>query len=354
MEDFIRLHAAQLHQLNIPTVLYERLADQLQQTFVPAHDDNEIDWNAVVAQSLTSFNYINPSEVGSLLVFPHICSWDILKESNRGLFDSLGKLPTKTLQEVLRGLRELTSDEQRYVPEDRMELINHICDSRITWSRVILYRNPHGRVRGAFPAPPYPPQVQLTSATDTTEADLVGPFPFRYYGLSNKTVDCSLVYVNPNRKMAPHTIDLVPAYSAPNSLTRAVRYAALLGRDAPAFALEEVRRIHTDFVQRLHLVRQQALLQSETGSVGATTNEPDQVNKIWKVYTDANDPMELGDPEAGLSPSRYELTSSLEEADIIYSYQSLFAPGQLKAFIKSHQSIMINQFPYEGAFVQKE
>lgn len=342
MDDFLRLHASQLQLLQIPSILYEPLALQLKQTV----EDGDL--QAVVSKSLANFTSIPSLGVGSLLVIPHLCSWDM--ESNRGMWDALEKLPITVLQEVLRGLWT----EEDHVPEDRTSLLNRICDSR-TWSRVILYRASNNRVRAALPAPPYPPQVELTSASDTTEADLTGPFPFQYHSLAN-SVDCSLVYVSPNLTLENGqlpTIDLVPYYSAPDSVTRAVRYAALFGKDAPSFALEEVRRIHANFVQRMHIVRQQILEQPEVDAE-VTSTEISPGDKIWKVYTDMNDPMGLGHSEAGLSPSTFQLTSSFEDADIIYSYNSLFAPGDLKAAIESRPDILINQFPYEGAFVQKD
>jgi hypothetical protein len=344
MDDFTRLHASQLQGLNIPSILYEPLAEQLKQTF------ESDDLQAVVSQSLANFASIPSSDVGSLLVIPHLCSWDLLEESNRGMWDALDKLPTTVLQAILRGLWTEEDD----FPEDRTDLINRACNSR-TWSRVVLYRTSNNRVCAALPAPPYPPQVNLSSASDTIEADLTGPFPFQYLGLAN-SVECSLVYVSPDLTLENEqlpTIDLVPSYSAPNSLTRAVRYAALLGKNAPSFALEEVRRIHANFVQRMHIVRQQILNQPEVDGE-ATPSDISPEDKIFKVYSDMNDPMGLGHAEAGLSPSRFQLTKTVEEADIIYSYTSLFAPGDLKALIESRPDILINQFPYEGAFVQKD
>jgi hypothetical protein len=344
MVDFTRLHASQLQGLNIPSILYEPLAEQLTQTFERG------DLQAVVSQSLSNFAKIPSSDVGSLLVTPHLCSWDLLEESNRGMWDALEKLPTAVLQDVLRGLWAEEDD----VPEDRTALINRVCNSR-TWSRVVLYRNSKNRICAAILAPPYPPQVKLTSASDTIEADLTGPFPFQYHCLAT-SVDCSLVYVSPNITLENGqlpTIDLVPSYSALNSVTRAVRYAALLGGNAPSFALEEVRRIHASFVQRMHKVRQQILEPPEVNGE-ATPSKISPEEKIFKVYTDMQDPMGLGHAKGGLSPSRFQLTSTIEEADVIYSYASLFAPGDLKALIESRPNTLINQFPYEGAFVQKD
>ena len=58
-------------------------------------------------------------------------------------------------------------------------------------------------------------------------------------------------------------------------------------------------------------------------------------NRIYKVYTDTNDPMELSHPEAGLHPSKFEATSSLSVADIIFSYRSIFAPNNaIRRFLK--------------------
>ena len=357
VQDFVKSHASQLQFLNIPPALFEPLAKQLKKTLVPV-DDNTLDAQALVSQSYANFSSIPSSDIGSLLVIPHLCSWDMVAEPDRGMWDALAPLPLSVLQEVLRALQKLWNETSDTISDDRTALLNRICDPR-TWSRVMLYREEgSNRVRGALPSPPYPPQLKVASASDTTEADLTGPFPFRYESLKFP-VDCSMVYVCPSLTLEPGqlpTIDLVPIYSAPNAQMRAVRYAALLGKDAPDFALTEVRGLYANFVKNMHQRRQQALEQEASEAAPPErSNAPEvAVDKIWKVYTDANDPMELGHPEAGLSPSTFQLTTSLEDADIIYSYQSLFAPGELKDSIDGRTNVLINQFPYEGAFVQKD
>jgi hypothetical protein len=206
-------------------------------------------------------------------------------------------------------------------------------------------------------------QVDLKSETDDTEGYLSGPFPFQYHLPSGNTADCSLAYLNPGITLAKGqvpTIDWVPAYGVPNTKTRCVRYAALLGKEAPAFAIERTKELYANFVHQMHLVRQQQL-EAQTAKaegpsravVQPTTNN--ESGKIWKIYTDTNDPLGLGHPEAGLSKEFFVLVDDPNEADFIYSYQSLFAPGPLMDVWKtSNPSVLINQFPYEGAFLQKD
>jgi hypothetical protein len=106
--------------------------------------------------------------------------------------------------------------------------------------------------------------------------------------------------------------------------------------------------------QKLAQTTQQLANKEEQETTNETAVEVAKNNKIWKVYTDSNDPMGLGHPEAGLSKERFVLTDNPDEADIIYSYRSLFAPGTLKELLDRRPEIFMNQFPYEGAIVQKD
>jgi hypothetical protein len=67
--------------------------------------------------------------------------------------------------------------------------------------------------------------------------------------------------------------------------------------------------------------------------------------------------MELAHPVAGLVSSNFTMTDSMEDADIIYSYKSLYTPGPTQDLLQGRAAtkpVLINQFPYEGAFVQKD
>jgi hypothetical protein len=64
--------------------------------------------------------------------------------------------------------------------------------------------------------------------------------------------------------------------------------------------------------------------------------------------------MKFTHPEAGLTSPFLELTEDPEQADFIFSFQSLYAPSELKQLVDRRPDILINQFPYEGAFVQKD
>jgi hypothetical protein len=388
MDEFVENHLSQLQQLNIPSPLYDSLATQLQRTFVTRegddHDAIQFDFDQMVQASYQNFDSISvdAKDYGCMLVLPHVCSWDTLEEPRRGLWNALQDLPTSVLMKVRSGLWELWSDnsdnENVKNPKDstngnknidRHDLINHICDDR-TWSRVILYRH-NEKIRAALPAPPYPPQIEVANESDNTEADLVGPFPFIYHmtlckpqgsSCQEMQIDCSLAYLSPEVALEygrRPTVDLVPAYSMPNSLTRAVRYAALLGNQAPTWCLVIVKEAYAAFVKKMHLVRQRQLelKAADDNNESSITTKGDQTNqngsnRVWKVYTDSDDPMELAHPEAGLNSPQFALTGSMEDADIIYPYRSLFVPGEVRQFVEQHPNILINQFPFEGALVQ--
>jgi Tubulin-tyrosine ligase family len=337
------------------------------------------------------------TEFGAILMIPYLCTWDMT--DHRGFWDSLSRLTLRTLRAIHLGLQTIgkmddtvitfeVKEECNMTLEKRhdyaIRLMNEICDSPLLWSRVILYRTNTqngSRVRGALPAPPYWSQIPINDETDdTTEGDLSGPFPFVYYPILEAkldgdlpSIDCSLVYVNPNRtpwKNGIPTIDFVPPYSVPNRQLRCIRYAALLVDEiggAPSFAIEAVKTMYANFVHQMHLVRQKKLEVDDTNtSMNAKIQNPVDTLSLLrsnhstklpqKVYTDSNDPMELGNPECGLARDKFVIVHDPNEADIIFSYKSLFSPGPLREIwqTKIDRQILINQFPYEGALVQKD
>jgi hypothetical protein len=90
---------------------------------------------------------------------------------------------------------------------------------------------------------------------------------------------------------------------------------------------------------------------------------------VYCVYTNTNDPMELAHPEAGLVTNNcfFEMVNTPHDADIVFLYQSLFGDSKLQHLIQSRKQnsdntnttnpmrmLMINQFRYKGAFVQKD
>jgi len=310
-------------------------------------------------------------------------------------------------------------------PSSREMLVDQIARHARIWSHVILYRSvTHGHaVRAALPAPPFyfPHVAMCESEMDlAVEADLTGPFPFQYYYCqmhehafqeqskkdnnnnnerSNQftIMETSLAYLSPDvvrptldgrpthGRHAPllPTMDVVPSYSCPNVAVRSVRYAALLGDRAPTFAVEYVKLCYANLVQQMHLVRQNKLQQEQERQQQQQQQDPTQEirpaaipsddddddhhhhqlqQRVWKVYTDTNDPMELAHPEAGLTDPQFQLTDQIEDADIIFSYQSLFTPGSsIQRVMEEKQkkknnltAVLMNQFPYEGAFVQKD
>jgi Tubulin-tyrosine ligase family len=312
----------------------------------------------IIGAAKENLHQLESSDIGAILSIPYLCTWDMM--DYKGLWDSLSQLSIPTLQEVLVAFKNIWNDPPYESIENKEALLNQICDPRV-WSRVILYRK-SGRVRGALPAPPLFLQMDVVSDDDDTEADLSGPFPFEYHAPSGLVEDCALAYVNPNRAFDDcrvPTIDLVPLYSVADAQTRSIRYAALLGGDAPPFAIERAKEIHASFVHQMHLVRQKKV--EEKGSLKVAGDDScvdadsiPESGKVWKVFTDSNDPMGLAHPEAGLPRDRFTIVHDAQEADIIYSYQSLFVEGTLRDAWETRTHVLINQFPYEGAFVQKD
>lgn len=361
INDFEAAHKSQLDALNIPAPLHSSLQSQLEACLV--ENDTGLDCLRLVTAPEALVRAQSPSEYGSMIVLPHVVEWDMVDHG--GFWQALSELDDSVLRRIYRGLKSLWNETEQEI-EDRETLLDAIYEPR-TWSRVILFRSSSGTVRGALPAPPYYPQVSLESSSDldTKEADLTGPFPFQYHlPKSGRVVDTSLAYLSPDVEAGASpslpTMNLVPKYSCPNTLTRSVRYAALLQVQAPPLCVAQVKQLHADFVQQMHFVRQQALERREHAPIQLPKLlSPPTIDIVYKVYTDANDPMELAHAEAGLTDPHFMLTGSIEEADIVYSFRSLFAPGPLKESINNRLSdptntLLINQFPYEGAFVQKD
>ena len=356
MEDFAANHKAQLDFLRIPEVFFPSIKEQLERAHVEG-DGGLMKQEAILVGGKANIKEIKTSDIGAMLAIPYLCTWDM--SDQKGLWDALSELSVPILQEVHSGLKNLWMEPLCAAIEDKETLLNQICDPRI-WSRVILYKK-DDQIHGAMPAPPFLLQVELVSETDDTEADLSGPFPFQYHLPSGAVVECALAYVNSNRifeKDQVPTIDFVPPYSVANAQTRCIRYAALLGEDAPSFAIERAKEIHANFVHQMHLVRQQKLEVEELKSAQeVAVVEVDlacESGKVWRVYTDSSDPMELAHSEAGLSKENFVVVDDPNEADIIFSYKSLFAPGPLREVWQNRKDTLINQFPYEGAFVQKD
>jgi hypothetical protein len=446
MDDFVFAHQSQLQALNIPPSLYYGLQAELEASFNA--NDGSLKQQALLqlaAAAAASGSLVfdtesktnaaaryTSTEYGKMLVIPHLCSWDIVENPSRGLWEALRLLPLDVLESVHRGLEQFWEgkyndhdskigrlDEQDMIGESsssssngkdvngeqqeqhvRMLLMDYICNH--CWSHVILYRSPsNGKVQAALPAPPYFPQVSIDNEADLSdEADLTGPFPFQYHLLNGRGifVDVSLAYLSPDfccstveenggssssRRLRLPTLDLVPMHSVPNVTTRAVRYAALLGitQLAPPTTAAKTKELYANFAHRMHLVRQKKLKQqAEAKKVDVTEyplplrngesvhhhhqNGDDRKGIVLKVYTDHGDPLQLTHPQAGLDPAHYSMTDSMQDADIIFSYGSLFAPGAVRELIESRWATsskeaaavtpLINQFPFEGAMVSKD
>jgi hypothetical protein len=374
MEGFVALHESQLRALQIPEPLFPGLYRQLQTAYSP---QGQLRWHKDAVDGLVHLTPDLVTDYGAILVIPHVCAaWDIQQEPSRGLLDALAGVATEELRILARGLAQAAppdtaEDATTTTPSttaavdlspDREALLNAICGPH-TWRYVTLSRRPDGGSQAALLAPPYFPPVALRDETDDREADLAGPFPFVYQTPGGgPRIDLSLAYLSPGvdiRAGRLPTMDYVPAYSCPNPWTRAVRLCALLGAQAPLPCQRRIKEVYAQSVKQLHLARQAKLESRAAHGIEETSEAPvveaDAAGKVWKVFTDSNDPLELHHPEAGLSKDAYALVESVEEADIVFSYHSLYAPGGLRDKLQSMEhKPLVNQFPYEGAFVQKD
>lgn len=354
------------------------------------------------------FSSVDELQYGAMMVLPHVLSWDMLRPS--GLIDALQRLRdtnSGTLQMLWQGLQTLCMTPCARPPSSTQtqpngrsgssssldDLVNAVADHPALWSRVILYRssssNGNAVLRAALPAPPYLPfslnESEGDSGNDGVEADCTGPFPFVYHHTKlNIAIDVSLLYVSPEYLASAEarssssitstkivddnwndclpTLDLVPFYQFPDATNRKVRYAALL-LETNSVSIDTtiaVKEIYMNFVHRMHLVRQAKLPFPLEHSMNGNNDTARSCNdgKVFRVYTDANDPMGLKHPIAGLEANspHFAMVESWEQADIVYSFHSVFAPGSpLFEYLKHcDREVLINQFPFEGAFVQKD
>jgi Tubulin-tyrosine ligase family len=382
LDEFVRVHRNQLDQLQIPETLFNGIQKQLEVTFAMCEDGVCLD-TSQLSNPDRILNAEWTTKHGAILVLPHVISWDMLR--GQGLVEALQEAEG-TNREVLQALwqnlqmlraAESCSAKGDWPVDEYSSLVDAIADHPAVWSRVILYRSSAGAVRAALHGPPYLPQAE-----NGRDSDCTGPIPFVYHhAASNSAIDVSLLYVSPEYAEAFRTkagsngrgikdwrptIDLAPAYQVASERARYVRYAALLNgtKEHNVLAAQVVTEIYKQFVREMQLVRDIALLrrqQPEELTTAPTIDMPSQMNgnTLYRVYTDTDDPMKLKDPECGLEANspHFVLVDTLEEADIVYSFTSAFAPNSpifnhLKQ--SANKNVMINQFPYEGAFVQKD
>ena len=361
MEDFLREHQQQLAALQIPAPLHRRVKEQLEAIYT-----GDFDHETLVKKARTLLDAHVNTPYGSILILPHLCAWDM--DNHRGLWQELSKLSDATLTHVYRGLLDVWEADSHTVDiVSRSEMMEHVCLPQ-TWSQVILYRR-DGSVRAALPAPPYYPQVQFDSDESdwsSKEADLTGPFPFQYRTKNNVAIDTSLIYLSPGASISQSrlpTLDLVPSFMVPDELTRAVRYVALFldhqSRLLPPRCLQLVKDYFEDFQRQWdNRLESHSLAVEQETPHAVVPAFPHDSHQVLRVYTDTGDPIGLAHPEAGLTDARFQLVDSISDADIVFSYQSLFASGRLQQDLatmkKQGNPVLINQFPYEGAMVQKD
>ena len=344
----------------------------------------------------------HPALYGTILVLHHVVTWDMMGPTS--FIQALLRTDPSILQYIYDGLMALLlslpfrPDTDNHKFHNKIDLVNAIADHPMVWSRIVLYRSAT-TICGTLLPPPYLPHIplndELPTATDDNvdDADCTGPFTFQYHFKEQepqRTIDVSLLYVSPEGvtkmieiqsttdAMYVPTIDLVPRYQYPNQPTlRIVRYVVLelLPNMSGATKLSDhpmmvhVKEIYANFIHRMHMVRQQTLEQRNVWHQYVDESKDDPINdssnhhtdSVYRVYTDSDDPMGLHHPEVGLDASPYfRMVTNIDDADIVYSYQSIFSPEYrhydlIQKRNSSHGNpILINQFPYEGAFVQKD
>jgi hypothetical protein len=408
--------------LQIPEPLIQHLHVQLQSTFVLDNHGLYDTEHAIRSfqQQLISIkdskgndhnNTNDTSEYGAILVLPHAVSWDMLH--GRNFMDVLQKTNYNILKLIWDGLQKLqpivtdfnldplpvdNENDATSTRDNKDKIVNAIVDHPMFWSRVLLFRSKQlnttttgSSVCATILSPPYLPHVTLSNTNHANEnlfeADCTGPFPFHYHHpFLDQVIDLSLLYISPEgiqkikqtSSADPEeptylpTIDLVPAYQYPNHHhLRMVRYTSLLynTREIPDSMIAYIKESYATFVQKMHLVRQNMLrIQKEQlehmNTIHASNNSKESTvqeegnHKVYRVYTDTNDPMELKHPIVGLESNsvHFKLVDNIEDADIVYSYQSIYAPNYIHyQYIQQNKDrLFINQFPYEGAFVQKD
>ena len=392
--EFQKLHGQQLEMMGVPRSLFPAISSQLHETLVNVKKSqgNERDEDTITQHLMESSrrNFQHASTPSSdmpiqVMVTPHIVSFDIQAHPSDGLHKALSTLSLSTLQTLHNALFSTKND---CTPDlSKEEIIDAIVPH--AWERLTLYRDINQNVMAALPCPPYPTYINtnITKPVDE-EPNVMGPFPFAYIHGSN-TSFCSISFVtldnhNSNDADTTLTIDPVPEYTCANNPSlRKTRLAALLSNyssrenidSSPSsslvppyyeYTVKYVKQHHAEFVRQLHLVRQQLLEQttqaessnSESGRASIRTPTP---SDPFLVYTDSEDFMKLTHPEAGLSDPRFKITNTIpkdKKIDIVFTFSSVFSPSSPFATLLKENSDLkptfINQFPYEGAFVQKD
>ena len=416
MEQFRRDHDAQLQALHIPPMLYPGLWEQLEATYPTSNNtDNEqnaspspqlpLTWTPagtlMVIPPVCRWNIVEQAQNGLWQALTTQVSVATLRRVYQGLVEAQERqafYPDHTTTTKLDTVALLTNSDNNEDDDDsiRWRLQNAICSHVQTWPRIVLYQQQRESgggvvVRAALPPPPYAPVSNLKTTGE--EADLTGPFPFFYTQRvpSNNNTDTTVRIIptllahsaQEPKDDSLSTVDLVQ--TCPTPVVQALRNVAFFG--ASAASLEHVtvlQQVQSQFLHSLHTVRQAKLerqqeqpKQKEPDRDGNPNSSPYSGPRKLKVYTDhVNDPMGLAHAESGLDTSIYELVQDPLQADIFFVFQSLFRPN---CPIYNHtqnlsrptnlvskedekeqepndgeRQVLINQFPYEGAWVQKD
>lgn len=280
--------------------------------------------------------------------------------------------------------------ENSVVYYTRKQVIELICNN--AYLRLVLYRDVNQKIMAALPYPPYP---KFIYSTENEEGTIIGPFPFAYMrniSVSSSEITCtfcSLSFLSPTSSVdrkTKYNLELVPDWSCPDPNLKMLYMGYLLpslvndiGEISYGLgkkAIEYCKESYAQFVHTLHLKRQKKLENDYIIYEGQLSKEENMTENIdttvmkesstqnsvvLLVYTEENDFMSLTHKEAGLTDKRFRITHDKQkissgEVDIVFSHGSIFSPssGLLPSTSCVDKNKMINQFPYEGAFVQKD
>ena len=353
------LHKSQLDALGIPESLFVSLERQLQTRSQPG----------LAIEVLTEDSIRSDLIEDSLCVIPHLVTWKADDPSTL-----INALEDETLSYLDKVQLALSFNGSTGVTKQSVDISDDVwrntCMQNILrqiWRFSTLYRYLDGITYIALPS----------SGTAFLHSDNpnVGMFPFVYLkqeaGGSIMGTACSVAFpltvIDQNSSL---TIDFCPIWSCGGKeAVRAAKLAALLlGTDEESqYAIMRVKELTANHVKDLHLVRQK-LIEDRTYDIMTNEEIPDD-NTVApacntddlpiKVYTDSNDPMGLHHSIAGLTDENFILTQSLGDADIIYSFEHIFGGSFQQRLNESvsperKKHILVNQFPFEGAFVQKD
>lgn len=337
MSSFIDLHESQLKALGVPERLYGPMERQMKSrltrgsTFRPS-----------ICTDISNLKYDLFED--SLSVIPHLVTWEA--DDGGKLLVCMESYSDDELRDVLvacsqQSAASIDKNATREVLQN--EIIANI------WTKSSPYRYIDNVTYMALPAIP-----------DLNQSDNpnLATFPFVYFADGGTTTTaCTVVFpIDSIAGTEDLSIDYCPVWKCGgNEIVRMARLVGLLGSNAPVEAIQTVKEAAANHMKDLHLARQQKL---ERLKMPQGNSAGELTRSLLKVFTDHDDPMHLHHPVSGLTDERFVMTDDLGEADVIYSFHHILSPSfqkQIREKIDADRvkNIFINQFPFEGAFVQK-